>query len=64
MDDLTFRDGFKEGYRMIKGSYVAVPGYPARPATPAGSTEFREGLKAGIKVAGGKIVLSNGLTLK
>ena len=53
---LSFRDGYEEGYRMVRGN-TALPAIPARPATPAGSTPFREGLKAGIKAAGAKLVM-------
>lgn len=49
----TFRDGFVEGYKSVRGNSVAVPACPAAPATPAGQTPFRMGLRAGIKAAGG-----------
>ena len=48
-----FRSGFEEGYKSVKGDLVVVPVCPVAPVTPVGSTPFREGLKAGIKAAGG-----------
>ena len=44
--------GFKEGYKTIKGDMVIVPICPIAPITPIGSTDFREGIKAGIRAAG------------
>lgn len=49
----TFRDGFIEGYKAVKGSNVVVPVVPVAPVTPVGQTPFRMGLKAGMKAAGG-----------
>ena len=49
----TFRDGYVEGYRAIKGNGIAVPASPAAPAAPAGKTAFQMGLLAGIRAAGG-----------
>ena len=46
-----FCDGFKEGYKSIKGDMVIVPICPIAPITPIGSTDFREGIKAGFKAA-------------
>ena len=46
-----FCAGFSEGYKTIKGSMVIVPICPIAPITPIGSTDFREGIKAGIKAA-------------
>jgi hypothetical protein len=46
-----FCQGFKEGYKSIRGSMVIVPICPIKPITPIGSTDFREGLKAGIRAA-------------
>lgn len=45
--------GFEEGYKCIKGDMVIVPITPIAPITPIGSTDFREGLKAGIRAAKG-----------
>ena len=42
---------FKEGYKTIKGDMVIVPICPIAPITPIGSTDFREGIKAGIRAA-------------
>mgnify|MGYP000462237441 CR=1 FL=1 len=50
-----FKAGFEEGYKSIKGDMVLVPLCPLAPLTPLGSTPFREGLKAGIKAAGGAL---------
>ena len=47
----TFCEGFAEGYKAVKGNLVIVPICPIPPITPIGSTEYREGLKAGIKKA-------------
>jgi hypothetical protein len=43
--------GFTEGYKSIKGDMVMVPMCPLAPLTPLGSTDFREGIKAGIRAA-------------
>ena len=43
--------GFEEGYKSIKGGMVLVPLCPLAPLTPLGSTDFREGIKAGIRAA-------------
>ncbi len=44
--------GFTEGYKTVKGDMVIVPICPISPITPIGSTDFREGIKAGIRAAG------------
>ena len=46
-----FCAGFTEGYKTVKGDMVIVPIRPIAPITPIGSTDFREGIKAGIKAA-------------
>ena len=46
-----FCAGFEEGYKSIKGDLVVVPVCPVAPVTPVGSTDFREGIKAGIRAA-------------
>lgn len=46
-----FCAGFEEGYKSIKGDIVLVPLCPLAPLTPLGSTDFREGIKAGIRAA-------------
>ena len=46
-----FCAGFKEGYKAIKGDMVIVPICPIAPITPIGSTDFREGIKAGMRAA-------------
>ena len=48
-----FCAGFVEGYKSIKGDQL-VPLCPIAPITPLGSTPFREGIKAGIRAAGGR----------
>ena len=46
-----FCAGFAEGYKSIKGDMVIVPICPIAPITPIGSTDFREGIKAGTRAA-------------
>lgn len=46
-----FCAGFEEGYKSIKGDMAIVPICPIAPITPIGSTDFREGIKAGIRAA-------------
>ena len=46
-----FCAGFSEGYQSIKGDMVIVPICPIAPITPIGSTDFREGIKVGIRAA-------------
>ena len=46
-----FCDGFEEGYKSIKGNMALVPICPIAPITPINSTDFREGIKAGIRAA-------------
>ena len=52
-DNDEFCAGFEEGYKSVKGEMVMVPMCPMAPMTPIGSTDFREGLKAGMKKANG-----------
>jgi len=49
-----FCAGFTEGYKSIKGDMVLVPLCPLAPLTPLGSTDFREGIKAGMRAAMGR----------
>lgn len=49
----SFCDGFAEGYKTVKGNMALVPLCPLEPLTPLGSTAFREGIKAGMRKAGG-----------
>ena len=51
-DQDEFCAGFEEGYKTVKGDMVIVPICPIAPITPIGSTDFREGIKAGIRAAG------------
>ena len=46
-----FCAGFEEGYKTVKGNMVIVPICPIAPITPIGSTDYREGLKAGMQAA-------------
>ncbi len=46
-----FCAGFIEGYKSIKGDVSILPVCPVVPVTPIGSTDFREGIKAGIRAA-------------
>ena len=50
-DQDDFCLGFTEGYKAIKGKIALVPICPIKPITPILSTDFREGIKAGIKAA-------------
>lgn len=50
-DQKEFERGFIEGYKSILGDMVIVPICPIAPITPIGSTDFREGIKAGIDEA-------------
>ena len=50
-DQGDFCAGFEEGYKTIKGDMVIVPICPIAPITPIGSTDYREGIKAGIRAA-------------
>jgi hypothetical protein len=47
--DDEFKKGFEEGYKIQKGDLVIVPIAPIKPITPIGSTDYREGIKAGIR---------------
>lgn len=46
-----FEAGFIEGYKSIKGDMTIVPICPIAPICPIGSTNYREGLKAGMAAA-------------
>ena len=46
-----FCAGFDEGYKIVKGDMVIVPICPIAPITPISSTDYREGIKAGIRAA-------------
>lgn len=52
-DQAEFCAGFEEGYKTVKGDMVIVPICPIAPITPIGSTDYREGLKAGMRAARG-----------
>ena len=59
MDDTDFAEGFRQGFRMIRGGNAFIPYLPPQPPIPPQSTAFREGLKLGIAKAGMKLVVSN-----
>ena len=46
-----FCAGFIEGSKAIKGDMALVPICPLPPITPLDSTDFREGILAGIRAA-------------
>lgn len=46
-----FCDGFEMGYKTVKGNMVIVPICPIGPITPIGSTDYQEGIKAGMAKA-------------
>ena len=48
-----FCAGFEQGYKSIKGNMVIVPICPVMPITPIDSTDFQEGIKAGMEAARG-----------
>lgn len=50
-DQNEFCAGFAQGYKSVKGNNVLVPLCPLKPLTPLGSTDFQEGIKAGIRAA-------------
>lgn len=50
-DQTEFCAGFEEGYKSVKGNMALVPLCPLAPLTPLNSTPFREGIKAGIRMA-------------
>ena len=54
-DQDEFCAGFAAGYKSVKGDKATVPECPAAPpVTPIDSTDFREGMRAGIRAAQGK----------
>ena len=50
-DQAAFCRGFEQGYKSVKGNLVIVPICPIAPITPIGSTDFQEGIKAGMWAA-------------
>ncbi len=46
-----FCDGFKEGYRLIKGNNFTVPVCPVEPARVTNATMRQQGMKAGMRAA-------------
>ena len=59
MDDTDFAEGFRQGYRMVRGGKAYIPYLPPQPPIPPQSTAFREGVKLGIGKAGKKLVPCN-----
>lgn len=49
IDDSDFQEGFRQGFRAVRGSAAAMPAIPAQPATRAGRTAFQMGLLRGIE---------------
>lgn len=49
IDDTDYHEGFRQGFRAIRGSAAAMPAIPARPATKAGRTPFQMGLMRGVE---------------
>ena len=47
-DQDEFCEGFEEGFKAECGDNVMLPLCPMVPLTPLGSTDYREGLKAGM----------------
>lgn len=47
-DRSKFCAGFTEGYKTIQGNRARVARCPIEPRTPRDSTDYREGIKAGI----------------
>ena len=50
-DRAEFCAGFAEGYKSIKGNIALVPICPVKPVKPVNSTDFCEGIKAGMRAA-------------
>ena len=50
-DRNQYCEGFSEGYKAIKGDTAAAPWCPPMPPIPPGGTAYREGIRAGIKMA-------------
>lgn len=52
---LTFADGYKIGFHLVNGTNTAISACPPSPPIPANSTPYLEGIKAGIRWAGGEL---------
>jgi hypothetical protein len=50
-----FNAGFVVGYQLIRGTAVGIPGIPGAPGTAGNTTPFLNGIRAGIKAAGGTL---------
>jgi hypothetical protein len=53
----NFDEGYKVGYQLIHGINVTIPGIHGHPGYPGTTTLFLEGIKAGIKAAGGSLAI-------
>jgi hypothetical protein len=49
IDDDNFAEGFRQGFRAIRGSAAAMPPMPPQPATIAERTPFQMGLMRGVE---------------
>lgn len=49
MVEETFAEGFRQGFRAIRGSSAVMPVIPVAPATRVGRTSFQMGLLRGIE---------------
>jgi hypothetical protein len=49
VDDSDFKEGFRQGFRAVRGTSAAMPAIPAQPAARAGRTAFQMGLLRGIE---------------
>jgi hypothetical protein len=50
-----FAEGFIVGYQLIRGINASIPGIPGVPSMSGSSTPFLDGIKVGIKAAGGTL---------
>ena len=48
-----FREVFIVGYQLIRGVNTGIPGIPGQSGTPGNTTPFLQGIRAGMKAAGG-----------
>lgn len=49
MIDDSFAEGFRQGFRAIRGSAAAMPPTPPTPPTKPGRTSFQMGIMRGIE---------------
>ena len=50
-DSRTFKDGFLEGWTLIRGKNAIKPVIPIQPITPIGKTPYEVGLLLGMERA-------------